>query len=170
MAVLKLKDKAKIRERALPVCLPKMQGGEVTAQEVYALRWISPNNLRHLGHSATLSLTELVELTDVTHCEREFAQGGAHTTAISDNSLCVISRPSSPQSPCPIVIPGITTVTAVFSSARGVLSGHEDTQGASSTGWQLLGLESYVSEKNKCNQQIHTQIANFRDWIDENVK
>uniref|UniRef100_A0A3Q4HQ04 Peptidase domain containing associated with muscle reration 1 n=1 Tax=Neolamprologus brichardi TaxID=32507 RepID=A0A3Q4HQ04_NEOBR len=174
VAVLKLKDKAKIREHVLPVCLPKTQGGEVTAQEAYTARWILPNNPRHLGHSATLSLTKLVELTDVTHCEREFAQGGAHTTAISDNSLCVISKPSSPQSPCPIVIPGITTMPAVFSSTRAVLSGHEDTHRASSAGWQLLGLERATSfEKNNCNQpsyRVHTQIANFQDWIEQHVK
>ncbi|XP_014191821.2 inactive serine protease PAMR1 [Haplochromis burtoni] len=174
VAVLKLKDKAKIRERVLPVCLPKTQGGEVTAQEAYTARWILPSNPRHLGHSATLSLTKLVELTDVTHCEREFAQGGAHTTAISDNSLCVISKPSSPQSACPIVIPGITTMPAVFSSTRAVLSGHEDTHRASSAGWQLLGLERATSfEKNNCNQPsytVHTQIANFQDWIEQHVK
>ncbi|XP_039460788.1 limulus clotting factor C [Oreochromis aureus] len=174
VAVLKLKDKAKIRERVLPVCLPKTQGGEVTAQEAYTARWILPNNPRHLGHSATLSLTKLVELTDVTHCEREFAQGGAHTTAISDNSLCVISKPSSPQSACPIVIPGITTMPAVFSSTRAVLSGHEDTHRASSAGWQLLGLERATSfEKNNCNQPSYTvitQIANFQDWIEQHVK
>lgn len=173
VAVLKLQDKAKISERALPVCLPKMQGGEVTAQEAYAARWNLPSDRGQSGPYAALSQTRLVELSDVSRCEREFARGGAHGTVISDNTLCVITKPSSPQSPCPSVIPGITTVPAVFSSTSGALSGHEETQRASNAGWQLLGLESLIREKNNCHQQIYTvqtRIANFRDWIVENMK
>ncbi|KAI3376902.1 hypothetical protein L3Q82_000152 [Scortum barcoo] len=120
LAVLKLKDKAKISKRVLPVCLPKVQGGEVTVQEAYTAR-----------------------------------------------------KPSSPQSPCPSVVPGITAVPAVFSSTSGVLSGHEETQGASSTGWQLLGLETFSYEEKNCHQQTHavqTRIGNFRDWIEKNMK
>ncbi|XP_071345470.1 inactive serine protease PAMR1 [Trachinotus anak] len=173
VAVLKLKDKAKISERVLPVCLPRLQGGEVTAQEAYTARWILPNNHRHLGRYTASSQTELVELSDVAQCEREFAQRGTHTTEISDNTLCVIRKPSSPESSCPSVIPGVTTVPVGFSSTSGVLSGHEETQGASSTGWQLLGLESFSYEGNKCHQQtytVQTRISNFRDWIEKNMK
>lgn len=173
VAVLKLKDKARISERVLPVCLPKVQGGEVTAQEAYTARWILPNAHRHLSRYSPSSQTRLVELVDVVRCEREFAEGGAHTTVISDNTLCVIRKPSSPQSPCPSVIPGVTTTPAVFSSTSGVLSGHEETEGASSTGWQLLGLEGFSSEEENCHQQtytVQTRIANFRDWIEKNMK
>lgn len=173
MAVLKLTDKAKISERVLPVCLPKVQGGEVTAQEAYTARWILPNDHRHLSHYTPLSQTKLVELGDVAQCEREFAQGGARSTVMSDNTLCVISKPSSPQSPCPSVVPGITAIPAVFSSTSGVLSGHKETWGASSTDWQLLGFESFSYKEKKCHQQTHavqTRIANFRDWIEKNMK
>ncbi|KAM9367021.1 inactive serine protease PAMR1 [Symphorus nematophorus] len=173
VAVLKLKDKAKISEHVLPVCLPRVQGGEVTAQEAYAANWILPNDYRHLSRSTPLSQTKLVELTDVAQCEREFAQGGAHTTAMSDNTLCVIRKPSSLQSPCPAIVPGITAVPAAFSTTSGVSSGHEDTQGASSVGWQLLGVESFSYKENSCHQQtytIQTQIANFRDWIAKKMK
>ncbi|GAA6218969.1 inactive serine protease PAMR1-like isoform X1 [Lates japonicus] len=172
VAVLKLKDKAKISERVLPVCLPKMQGGEVTVQEAYTARWILPNNRRHLSRYSALSQTKLLVLTDVAQCEREFAQGGTHTTVISDNTLCGIRKPSSPESPCPSVIPGLTTVPAVFSSTSGVLSGHEESQGASSTGWQLLGLETFNYEEKNCHQQtytVQTQIGNFRNWIEKNM-
>ncbi|XP_054476004.1 inactive serine protease PAMR1 [Anoplopoma fimbria] len=170
VAVLRLKDKARISERVLPVCLPKVQGGEVTEQEAYAARWTLPN---HRSRQHPTSQTRLVALADVTQCEREFARGGAHQAVISDNTLCVFRKPSSPQSPCPSVIPGITTVPAVFSSTSGVLSGHEDTQGASSTGWQLLGLEGFSYKEENCHQQtytVQTRIANFRDWIEKNKK
>ncbi|XP_047436914.1 inactive serine protease PAMR1 [Mugil cephalus] len=173
VAVLKLQDKAKISERVLPVCLPKMQGGEVTAQEAYTVRWNLPSDHRQPRPYAAPSQTTLVELSDVSRCEREFAGGGAHGTVISDNTLCVITKPSSPQSPCPSVIPGITTVPAVFLSTSGALSGHEETRGASNAGWQLLGLESLIRGKNNCHRQLHTvqtRIANFRDWIEENMK
>ncbi|XP_039651601.1 inactive serine protease PAMR1 isoform X2 [Perca fluviatilis] len=173
VAVLKLKDKVKISEHVFPVCLPKVQGGEVTAQEAYTARWILPNDHRHLSHYTPPSQTRLVELGDVVQCEREFAQGGAHTTVISDNTLCVIRKPSSPQSPCPNVIPGITTMPAVFVSTSGALLGHEETQGASSTGWQLLGLESFSYMEENCHQQtytVQTRIANFRDWIEKNMQ
>ncbi|XP_070691725.1 inactive serine protease PAMR1 [Pempheris klunzingeri] len=173
VAVLKLKDKAKISERVLPVCLPKVQGGEVTAQEAYTARWILPSDHRQLSRYTPSGQTKLVELGDIAQCEREFAQGAAHTTVMSDNSLCVIRKRSSTHSPCASVVPGITTVPVVLPSTRTVLSGHEEAQGASSTGWQLLGLESFSYKETNCHQQTHsvqTRIANFRDWIEKNMK
>nr|XP_046250802.1 inactive serine protease PAMR1 [Scatophagus argus] len=173
VAVLKMKDKAKISERVLPVCLPKVQGGEVTAQEAFTARWILPNNYRHFNRYTPLSQTKLVELGDVAQCEREFAQGAARTTVISDSTLCVIRKLASLQSPCPSVVPGITVMPTVFSSTSGVLPGHKDSQEASSTSWQLLGLESFSYKEKNCRQKTHTaqtRIANFRDWIEKNMK
>ncbi|KAK2853697.1 hypothetical protein Q5P01_006358 [Channa striata] len=170
VAVLKLKDKAKISERVLPVCLPKMQGGEITAQEAYTSSWILTHNQRHLSHYVPLSQTKLVELSDVAHCEREFAQGGAHNIMLSDNSLCVIRRPATPQSSCSGVIPGLTTV---FSSRSDILSGHKDTHETSNSEWQLLGLENFSSDESSCPQQIYTvqtRVANFQNWIEKNLK
>uniref|UniRef100_A0A7N6BHQ4 Uncharacterized protein n=1 Tax=Anabas testudineus TaxID=64144 RepID=A0A7N6BHQ4_ANATE len=173
VAVLKLKDKAKISERVLPVCLPKMQGGEVMLQEAYASRWILTNNPRNLSRYAPLSQTKLVELCDVAQCERKFAQGGANTTMTGDNTLCVIRKPSTPQSSCPSIIPGLAIVPAAFSSTTDVLSGHKEIKGASNKDWQLLGLESFSFEEVDCHQQsytVHTRVANFRDWIEKNMK
>lgn len=173
MAVLKLKDKAKISEHVLPVCLPKMEGGEVMVQKAYASRWILTNNHRNLNHYAPLSQTKLAELCDVAQCREEFAQGGGNTTMTSDNTLCVIRKPPSPQSSCTRVIPGFTIVPAVFPSTMDVLSGHKGTQGASNIDWQLLGLESLNDQEKNSHQQIytvHTRVANFRDWIEKNMK
>ncbi|KAM9408254.1 LOW QUALITY PROTEIN: uncharacterized protein pamr1a [Pholidichthys leucotaenia] len=93
-------DKAEISESVLSVCLPKQQGGEMTVRETYA------PDPRHPSSSATLSQTKPV-VSDVAHCEKELPQGGALTTLIIDNTLCVISEPSSPDGPCLIVVPGI---------------------------------------------------------------
>lgn len=172
MAVLKLRDKAKISEGVLPVCLPKVQGGEVTAREAYTTSWILPNDDRDLSCSTPSSQTKLVQLGDVAQCEREFAQEGERNTAISDNTLCVIRKLSGLQRPCPSVIPGITAVPAVFSSSSAVLSGH-DEQGASGTSWQLLGLDTFSYNEKKCDRLTHavqTRIGNFRDWIEKNSK
>ncbi|KAF0042843.1 hypothetical protein F2P81_004180 [Scophthalmus maximus] len=166
VAVLKLKDKAKISERVLPVCLPRMQGGEVTAQEAYAARWmLLPNGRGQPGRYAAPSRTELVELSDVARCEREFARGGARAAAIADGALCVVRTPPGPDSPCPDVIPGLTTLPdASPSTGR--------TRGASGTSWQLLGVESFSREEHDCHRHTHavqTRIGNFRDWIEKNM-
>lgn len=173
IAVLKLTDKAKISERVLPVCLPEIQGGEVTSQQTFTMRWMSPNDQKHLSRYTPLSQTKLVELGDIAQCEREFAQGGAHSTVLSHNTLCVIGKPSSPQSSCPSVIPGIANTPVLPSSTSGVLSGHEETPGSPRIRWHLLGLESFIYKETDCHRQtytVHTNIANFRDWIIANMK
>ncbi|XP_029987073.1 inactive serine protease PAMR1 [Sphaeramia orbicularis] len=164
VAVLKLKDKARISERVLPLCLPQTPSAEVTAQEAYTARWVLPDDHKQLNRHLPQSRTRLEELADVGQCEREFAQTGAHSTAISDNSLCVIRNTSSPQSPCLRVIPGITAIP---------VSSHGDTGGADGVGWQLLGLESFSSEEKDCRlhtHTLHTKISKFRDWIEANMK
>ncbi|XP_076011946.1 inactive serine protease PAMR1 [Genypterus blacodes] len=166
VAVLKLLDRAKISERVLPVCLPTMQGGEVTVQEAYTARWMLANDQEEPSHYSHSSQTKLVELVNVSQCENKFGQ----TTVISDNVLCVIRKPSNPHSACPNVIPGITSAQAVFSSTQFALLDPEETLGASSISWQLLGLESFTHDERNCHKQTHTgqtQIANFRDWIVE---
>ncbi|XP_029354530.1 inactive serine protease PAMR1 [Echeneis naucrates] len=170
VAVLKLKDKAKISEHVLPACLPTTQGGEMTAQEAYTARWTLPNNPRHLGPYSALSQTKHVQLSDVAQCESELAQGETPSTEISDYTLCAFSRPSSPESPCPSIIPGLTFVQPGLSSTS---DGQKETQGASGTGWELLGLERFNHGETSCHQQTHTvqtRISSFRGWIEKNMK
>ncbi|KAF7660944.1 hypothetical protein LDENG_00271440 [Lucifuga dentata] len=169
VAVLKLTDKAKISERVLLACLPRMQGGEVTVQEAYTARWMLASDHKHPSLYMHSSQTKHVELVDISQCEREFG----HSAMISDNALCVIRKPSVPDSLCHDVIPGITVVPVVFSSTSSGLSAPEETQGASSISWQLLGLESFGYDQRNCHRQTYigqTRIANFRDWIEENMK
>lgn len=172
VAVLKLTGKTKISDRTLPLCLPQMQGGEVTAPEAYSARWILQSDHRAVSRYTPSSQTELVQVGDVSQCEREFAQQGDHETVISDNTLCVIRKPSRLQRACPAVVPGITVAPAVFSSTSGVLPSYK-AQEASSKVWQLLGLESLSLKEKSCHQQTHaaqTRIGNFRDWIEKNIK
>ncbi|CAJ1049222.1 inactive serine protease PAMR1 [Xyrichtys novacula] len=173
VAVLKLKDKARISERVLPVCLPKVQAGEVMVREAYTTRWILPNNHAHLTRYTPKSQTELVELDDVALCEGAFVQGGVHTSTIRDNKLCVRRMTSSSQITCPTVVPGITFALAEFSSKRADSSGHEETPGSSGPGWQLLALESFSHEDMNCHHHsytVQTGIENFLSWIKKNMK
>ncbi|XP_029904515.1 inactive serine protease PAMR1 [Myripristis murdjan] len=172
LALLKLTDKAKISERVLPVCLPRMQGGEVTAREAYTARWTPTRDQQRPSRYGLSGMTELVELADVSHCEREFAQRGT-PTAITDNVLCVVIKPSSPDGACPGDIPGITAIPSVASSTNTFGSSPTEAQEASGTVWQLHGLESFNHEDRNCHRDTYTgqtRIINFRNWIDENMK
>lgn len=170
VAVLKLRDKAKISERVLPVCLPKGPVVDATAREAYNVRWIPPHRHSDLSRSAPTSQTKRVQVGEVGQCEREIAQGGEQNTAISNNTLCAISKPSGLQRLCSGLAPGFTAVPVLSSSTSVVLSGHKE-QEISAAIWQLLGLEAFSSQAGNCNQiyVAPTQIASFRDWIVKNI-
>lgn len=178
LAVLKLLDKAKISEHVLPVCLPKVQGGEVTAQEAYATEWTRAHDARPLVSLYTHSTqTKPVELRDAIQCEREFAQRGAHTTMITDNMLCVVNKDSRPDGLCHTVAPGITVIPSVASSNTPItstlLSSNTEKPEDSNIVWDLLGLESFNYERENCHREFYsaqTRIVNFRDWIEKNMK
>lgn len=172
LAVLNLRDKAKISERVLPVCLPKMQGGEVTATQGYATGWLLASDSRSSSKpslDAETAQTGVVELGDVVQCERQFAQSGAPVT-ITDNMLCEMRHPLNPTKPCPTVSAGITIIP---SPATKPSSGPSEGQGDDSVVWELLALESFGYEKWNCGPglyTVHTRINNFKDWIQKNMK
>uniref|UniRef100_A0A8C7MPL4 Inactive serine protease PAMR1 n=1 Tax=Oncorhynchus kisutch TaxID=8019 RepID=A0A8C7MPL4_ONCKI len=155
LAVLKLQDKAKISERVLPVCLPKMQGGEVTATQGYATGWLLASDSRSSSKpslDAETAQTGVVELGDVIQCERQFAQSGAPVT-ITDNMLCAMRHPLNPTKPCPTVSAGITIIQ---SPATKPSSGPSGGQGDDSVVWELLALESFGYEKWNCGPGLYT--------------
>ncbi|CAB1338921.1 unnamed protein product [Coregonus sp. 'balchen'] len=172
LAVLKLRDKAKISERVLPVCLPKMQGGEVTATQGYATGWLLAFDSRSSSKPSVAgetAQTGVVELGDVLQCERQFALSGAPVT-ITDNMLCTMHHPLNPTKPCPTVSAGITIIP---SPATKPSSGPSEGQGDNSVVWELLALESFGYETWNCGPvlyTVHARIKNFKDWIEKNMK
>ncbi|XP_056874371.1 uncharacterized protein LOC130516950 isoform X2 [Takifugu flavidus] len=171
VAVLKLRDKAKISQSVLPVCLPKGPAGEAAAREAYSVRWIPPHRHGNLSRSIPTSHTERVQVGMVSQCEGQNAQGGEQNTAISNNTLCGISPPSGLQKLCPSLAPGFAAVPVRSSSRSDVSSGH-DEQEISGALWQLLRLEAFSYQGGNCSQiyVVPTQIANIRDWIVKNMK
>lgn len=165
VAVLKLRDKAKISERVLPVCLPKGPAGEA-----YSVRWIPPRRHGDLSRSAPKSQTKRVEAGEVAQCEREIAQGGEQNPAISNNTACAIRKPSGLQRLCSGLAPGLTAGPVLSSPTSAVLSGHDEPETSAPT-WQLLGLEAFSSQGGRCDQidVAPTPIASFADWIVKNM-
>lgn len=170
VALLKLRDKAKISERVSPVCLPKGPVEEPAAREAYSVRWIPPHRHGDLSRGTPTSQTKHVEVGEVAQCEREIAQGGEQHRAISNNTQCSISKSSGLQRLCSSLAPGFTAVPVLPSSTSVVLSGHDERE-TSAAIWQLVGLEAFSHEAGNCNQiyVADTQIASFRDWIVKNM-
>lgn len=170
VALLKLRDKAKISERVLPACLPKEPAREAAAWEAYSVRWIPPHRHGDLSRSAPASQTKRVEVGEVVQCEREIAQGGEQKSAFSNHTLCAMSKASGLQSLCSSLAPGFTVVPVLSSSTSVVLSGHNE-QETFATVWHLLGMEVFSYRAGSCNQiyLALTQIASFRDWIVKNM-
>lgn len=168
VALLKLKDKAKISVRSLPVCLPSPPGGlEPTMAAAYITRWVLGTRQR----DAPSSQTRLVRVGDVSQCGGELAQRGARETVISGNPLCVIREPPLLQRASAALVPGVTVAPAAFSSASAGLSTGRAPE-ASSKVWQLLGLEGSRLEVEQEEERWHrqTRIGNFRDWIEAHMK
>lgn len=166
VALLRLKDKAKISERSLPVCLPKTRGGgEPPPEAAYTARWVLA--ARH--GDAPSGQTRLVRVGDVSQCGREFAQRGAGETVVGGSPLCVIKEPPPLQRASLALVQGITVAPAALSSASAVLSDGRAPEAPSKV-WQLLGLESSSLEEEEERWHRQTRIGNFRDWIEANMK
>lgn len=168
VALLRLKDKAKISERSLPVCLPKTRGGgepPPPPEAAYTTRWVLA--ARH--RDTPSGQTQLVRVGDVSQCGREFTQRGAGETVGGGSPLCVIKEPPPLQRASPALVPGITVAPAALSSASGVLSDGRAPE-ASGKVWQLLGLESSSLKVEEERWHRQTRIGNFRDWIEANMK
>lgn len=160
VALLKLRDKAKISERSLPVCLPSPAGGgETTMPVAYTTRWALGAGQR----DAPSSQTQLVRVGDVSQC------GGESTTreASGRNPLCVTEEQSPLQRASRALVPGFTVAPAAFFTTSAGLSAGGAPE-ASSEVWQLIGLEGSLLQEGTWQRQA--RISNFREWIEANVK
>lgn len=171
LAVLKLLDKARISELVMPVCLPRLQGGEVTAQQGYVIDWSLPEDTAQRTASVSAGL---VELSDVVQCERQYSHKGL-PVAITDNMLCGHQHPLSPTQVCYSVTGGVVVTQSarpLRSPSLSHLSG--DAGSDSDEGvWELLGLVSFGYEQLKCSPElytIYTRVNNFKDWIEKTIK
>ncbi|TNN46928.1 Inactive serine protease PAMR1 [Liparis tanakae] len=151
VAVLELRDKARVDERVRPVCLPAAPGGEETPRKAYAARWTLPD-----GRRSPAGRTSLAAPVAVARCERRLARGGT----LGDDALCLFEKMPGSRGSCAGGVPGIATAS-------------------SPAGWQLLGLETFnykeeeEEEEEDCLQRrytVYTRIASYRDWIVKNIK
>lgn len=170
--MLKLLDKARISELVMPVCLPSLQGGEVTAQQAYAIDWSLPKDTAQRT-AAVSTQTGLVELSDVMQCERQYSHNGL-PIAVTDNMLCGHQHPLSPTKVCYSVTGGVVVAQSPRSPRSPSLSHLSGDGGSDSEGvWELLGLVSFGYEQRKCSPEIYTiytRVNNFKNWIEETIK
>ncbi|XP_010894253.3 inactive serine protease PAMR1 [Esox lucius] len=168
LAVVRLQDKAKISEWVLPVCLPRMQGGELTTLQGYTTGWLlapDPPPRSKPGTDPVRSWTRMLDVGDVMQCERQFAQSGVHVT-LTDNMLCALRHPLNPVRHC-------ADIAVAQSPATKPLPGSAGGQRDNGVVWELLGLASFGREKWNCgpgHHTVHTRVDNFRDWIQENIR
>uniref|UniRef100_A0AAY4ERW2 Peptidase S1 domain-containing protein n=1 Tax=Denticeps clupeoides TaxID=299321 RepID=A0AAY4ERW2_9TELE len=153
LAVLKLRDKARLSGHVSPVCLPRHQGGEVIAEQASDIGWTLPEMPGDVWQDRVVPQTRLVDLRDVMHCERKNSQSGLPVN-LTDNMLC--GRAQSPAPVCPVATGGIALIRS---------------HGSESV-WELLGLVSFGNEQ-QCSAELHTvytRVTNFKTWIEKNIQ
>ncbi|KAK1802251.1 hypothetical protein P4O66_021920, partial [Electrophorus voltai] len=174
IAILKLLDKARITEFVFPVCLPHVQGGEVTTKQAYITGWPaadlhnpSPDTDSEVAH------TGVIELGNVAQCERQYAQQGV-PISITDNMLCGRQHPISSTIVCPAKTGGIVFLPSDSQMRSMSLPEHRRVEEAvSEPSWKLLGLVSFGYNLQSCNPglfTVYTRVANFKNWIERNSK
>uniref|UniRef100_A0A3Q3X5E7 Inactive serine protease PAMR1 n=1 Tax=Mola mola TaxID=94237 RepID=A0A3Q3X5E7_MOLML len=152
IAVIKLLDKVRIGEKVLPLCLPDNQKEEVTPGPGLVTGW-SPLPDSSLGPDEKARVG-LVHLAHVVPCEQQYARNGV-PISVTDNMLCASQRPNyGPSNICPSDTGGILVLPG-----RGL--------------WTLLGLVSFGYDQGECDPElytVYTHVANFRDWVQSNMK
>ncbi|XP_062317947.1 inactive serine protease PAMR1 [Osmerus eperlanus] len=174
LAVIKLLDKARIGERVLPLCLPDTQGGEVISRQGLVTGW-APTPDPRIG-AEEQARVGVVHLADVVPCEQQYARNGV-PVSVTDNMLCGRQKPDySPSNICPADTGGILILPTPSvdpghhqDPSLGSTGGREEGRG----GWRLLGLVSFGYDQGECDPDlftVYTHIANFKDWIESNMK
>ncbi|XP_015231194.1 PREDICTED: inactive serine protease PAMR1 isoform X1 [Cyprinodon variegatus] len=159
IAVIKLQDKARIGEKVLPLCLSENQEEEVPSGQGLVTGW-SPLQDMSLGLNEKARVG-LVHLADIVPCEQQYARNGI-PVSVTDNMLCASQKPDyGPSNICPSDTGGIL-----------VLPANAENQ-VSKGLWRLLGLVSFGYDQGECNPElytVYTRVANFKDWIESNMK
>uniref|UniRef100_A0A3B3VYU5 Inactive serine protease PAMR1 n=1 Tax=Poecilia latipinna TaxID=48699 RepID=A0A3B3VYU5_9TELE len=157
IAVIKLLDKARIGEKVLPLCLSENDEEEVTSEQGLVTGW-SPLQDSSLGLEEKARVG-LVHLADIVPCEHQYARNGV-PVSVTDNMLCASQKPDyGPSNICPSDTGGILVLPANPGNQRGL--------------WRLLGLVSFGYDQGECDPElytVYTRVANFKDWIESNIK
>ncbi|XP_029992834.1 inactive serine protease PAMR1 [Sphaeramia orbicularis] len=172
MAVIKLLDKARIGEKVLPLCLSDSQGEEATSGQGMVTGW-SPLPDSNLGADEKARVG-LVHLADIVPCEQQYARNGM-PVSVTENMLCASQKPDyGPSNICPsdtggiLVLPDLSDLQAA-DNRRPSLNSNRDNKGL----WRLLGLVSFGYDQGECDPDlytVYTRVANFKDWIESNMK
>lgn len=173
MAVIKLLDKAKIGEKVLPICLSASQEAEVSSGQGLVTGWsLQPDPSLGPDEKARVGL---VQLADVVPCEQQYARNGV-PISVTDNMLCASQKPDyGPSKICPSDTGGILVLPAISeaSSNQRPLFSFTQKQGESQRLWRILGLVSFGYDQGECDPDlytVYTRVANFKDWIESNMK
>ncbi|XP_060932611.1 inactive serine protease PAMR1 [Limanda limanda] len=169
MAVVKLLDKARIGEKVQPLCFSETPG-EVTSGHGLVTGW-SPLPDSSLGADEKARVG-LVRLADVVPCEQQYARNGV-PVSVTENMLCASQKPDyGPSNICPSDTGGILVLPALSDNQQPPLS-FTPVQGQNKGLWRLLGLVSFGYDHGECNPDlytVYTHAANFKVWIESNMK
>ncbi|XP_054475946.1 inactive serine protease PAMR1 isoform X2 [Anoplopoma fimbria] len=177
IAVVKLLDKARIGEKVLPLCLSDSQEDEVDSGQGLVTGW-SPLPDSSLGPDEKARVG-LVHLADVVPCERQYARNGV-PVSVTDNMLCASHKPDyEPSNICPsdtggvLVLPALSENQASNNQKPSLSFRQVQRQGESEGLWRLMGLVSFGYDQGECDPDlytVYTRVANFKDWIESNMK
>lgn len=175
IAVVKLLDKARVGEKVLPLCLSDSQREEAISGQGLVTGWsplpdpsLDPDEKARVG---------LVHLADVVPCEQQYARNGV-PVSVTDNMLCASQKPDYGHSNiCPSDTGGILVLPAVSDNQadnnQRTSFSFTQAKGESKGLWRLLGLVSFGYDQGECDPElytVYTHVANFKDWIESNMK
>ncbi|XP_037622677.1 inactive serine protease PAMR1 [Sebastes umbrosus] len=174
IAVVKLLDKARIGVKVLPICLSHSQGEEEVISGKGLVTGWSPLPDSNLGPDEKVRVG-LVHLADVVPCEQQYARNGV-PVSVTDNMLCASHKPDyEPSNICPsdtggiLVLPALTEKQASDDQKASLRVTQAESKGL----WRLLGLVSFGYDQGECDPDlytVYTRVANFKDWIESNMK
>ncbi|TMS05707.1 Inactive serine protease PAMR1 [Larimichthys crocea] len=118
-----------------------------------------------------------VHLADVVPCEHQYARNGV-PVSVTDNMLCASQKPDYvPSNICPSDTGGILVLPALSenqaSNNQRSSPRFTEVKGENTGLWRLLGLVSFGYDQGECDPDlytVYTHVANFKDWLESNMK